>query len=204
MTREEKIDKLKTIKLCITNLTATYDMGLEFTILTSIGGEVNIGNIGNWPIGIINVTPELISLKRKISQGEKISIKDLENVDQLSYLITYNSTPSDTRRRVDEDLISNVINELTSLLSKVELHNKKIYVYSTLESWDCELKLFESYEQLEDFILKQWGGDVVFYEDMDDKQLDYYYKAAEEEDFKNIMPCFSSDDEEDRDEESIK
>lgn len=36
-TRQEKINKLKSLKLCITGLTATYDMGLEFSILTQIG-----------------------------------------------------------------------------------------------------------------------------------------------------------------------
>lgn len=33
MTREEKIEKLNTISVIVTDLTVTFDMGLEFTTI---------------------------------------------------------------------------------------------------------------------------------------------------------------------------
>lgn len=46
MTREEKIEKLNTISVIVTDLTVTFDMGLEFTTMTSKGVTTQMGNIG--------------------------------------------------------------------------------------------------------------------------------------------------------------
>ncbi len=49
MTREEKITRLNTIHVVVTDIVATYDMGLEFTTMTAKGITTQMGNIGQWP-----------------------------------------------------------------------------------------------------------------------------------------------------------
>ena len=49
MTREEKIEKLNTVSVIVTDLTVTFDMGLEFTTMTAKGVTTQMGNIGQWP-----------------------------------------------------------------------------------------------------------------------------------------------------------
>lgn len=46
MTREEKIAKLSKIRVVVTDIIATYDMGLEFTTMTAKGVTTQMGNIG--------------------------------------------------------------------------------------------------------------------------------------------------------------
>ena len=69
-TRQEKINKLKSLKLCITGLTATYDMGLEFSILTNEGAGQCLGEVGSWPINCISIDDNLKSLQDSILKNE--------------------------------------------------------------------------------------------------------------------------------------
>ena len=73
MTREEKIEKLNTISVIVTDLTVTFDMGLEFTTMTSKGVTTQMGNIGQWPCFVFNMTKQIRNLLDKLHTGEEVS-----------------------------------------------------------------------------------------------------------------------------------
>lgn len=188
MTREEKIKKLNSLKLIVTNLTATYDMGLEFTILTGEGGDVNFGNIGNWPVARYRVTPALRSLHAKIKSGEQLQLKDLNRLAAFRGLFTYYPSPWSPAQKLDEDTTKEYIAMIHKEMSEMNLDGKFLYVFSSVEDWNRQLALFDDYSKLEDFIISEWGESVQSYESMDDDQLDYYFDCAEEEGWSNTMP----------------
>ena len=48
MTREEKLAKLNSIRVVVTDIIATFDMGLEFTTMTSKGVTTQLGEVFEW------------------------------------------------------------------------------------------------------------------------------------------------------------
>lgn len=102
MTISEKINRLKQIRLIITNLTMTYDMGMEFTILTPRGADVNIGNYGDWPAWMLEVTDYLRELHKRISNNSEITIKDLEKVEIFNHILSsYDPSSEDQSDKVE-------------------------------------------------------------------------------------------------------
>lgn len=75
MTREERIAKLSTIKVIIANPTVTYDMGMQYDILTSKGAYTDIGNVGQWPYMKFKITNSLREIQQSIMQGVPLDEK---------------------------------------------------------------------------------------------------------------------------------
>lgn len=188
MTISEKINRLKHIRLIITGLTMTYDMGIEFTILTHRGADVNFGNYGDWPAWMLEVTDYLRELHERISENSEISIKDLEKVELFNHILSsYDPSSEDQSDKVEV---------IIKKLSNLNLDNRHFYAFVALEYWHNEIEFFDSKSDLEDFIISKFADFVYPYEDMDEESVDFYYNAAENENWKDSIPfCTFSDDE---------
>ena len=80
MTREEKIAKLSKIRVVVTDIIATYDMGLEFTTMTAKGVTTQMGNIGQWPCFVFNLKDEkLRQVVDALRIGKKVCNDEILN-----------------------------------------------------------------------------------------------------------------------------
>ncbi len=195
MTRKEKIEKLRQIKLIITNLTATYDMGLEYTIITSKGGDVNLGNIVNWPITEVLVTDEVRSFHKRILEGEKIFLSDIKNVVFFNSILSYHSTPWSEAGYISDEDIEESVSSICYKMKTLDLSEKHIYAFVTLESWNKQIEFFDTYSELESFVIEELGSSIQDYESMSEEEIDYYYNSAEDEGWQNTMPMFKNTEE---------
>lgn len=75
-------------------------MGLEFTILTGKGADVNFGNYGNWPVWKIEITDYLRELRKRIPCNSEISIKELERVELFNHILS--SDDSSIEKQIDK------------------------------------------------------------------------------------------------------
>lgn len=196
MTRDEQIKKLGSIKLIITNLTATYDMGLEFSILTNLGGDVNLGNISNWPISKIKVTEEMQAVHAKLLNGNKVTFQEVFCIKEFSSILSYHSTPWSEEHSASEQEKYEAFENICEALKSLTLNNEYIYSFTTLEDWDRQIRFFDTYDSLEDFLIEEWGDAVQPYDEMTSEQLQYYFNCARDENWENTMPIFSSEEEE--------
>ena len=186
-TRQEKINKLKSLKLCITGLTATYDMGLEFSILTNEGAGQCLGEVGSWPINCISIDDNLKSLQDSILKNEDYPHSELLCHEWVKNLFTYSSTPWSEEFLVEDDeLLGQFIQEFKGL----KLKDACFYAFARLENWHREIKLFDTYSELEDYLIFIWKENTSDYESMDDDSLDYYFGLAEDEEWANIVPMY--------------
>lgn len=188
MTIEEKIVRLKNIHLIITNLTMTYDMGLEFTILTGKGADVNFSNYGNWPVWKIEITDYLRELRKRIPCNSEISIKELERVELFNYILS--SDDSSIEKQIDKK------EKIVEEFSKLNLDNDHLHTFVALEDWNNEIVFFDSLSDQEHFILSKFGDSVNPYDKMDEEGVEFFYNVAENDNWKDSIPfCTFSDDE---------
>ncbi len=182
MTREEKIEKLKTISVVVTDLTVTFDMGLEFTTMTSKGVPTQMGNIGQWPCFVFNMTEQTRNLLDKIQAGEVNSDELLLSTQLGETLTTYHNFYNGNSR-FNEHKTSQILSILREKIQNVRSVGDRLYVYASPEDWNMEFGFFTTMEELADFFIKIWGSAEELYENMTDEELDDYYIKAEEEDF---------------------
>lgn len=188
MTIAEKINRLKNIRLIVTNLTMTYDMGLEFTILTTKGAVVNLGNYGYWPAWKLEVSDYLRELHGRISDNQEITIKELEKVELFNHILS--SYDSSSEEQIEKTGV------IVEKLSNLDLDNGYFYAFVALEKWNNEIEFFDSKSDLEDYIISKFADSVNPYEEMDEESVEFFYNVAEDENWKDSIPfCTFSDNE---------
>lgn len=186
MTREEKIAKLSTIVLCVVNLEYTYDMGLDFDIITSEGVSNNFGNIGQWPCKKIKISDGFRRLIKDFKSGKNVTDEQMLEIDVCRYLCTYEDMVHGTRL-LEEGMLTNALNIIRIQLSNINELEEYLYAYASLEEWDLDICLFSSYDELFGFMTDLWGNAEIKFEDMDDDRLNRYYDIAEENEW-NCLP----------------
>ncbi len=187
MTREEKIAKLNTIRVVVTDIIATYDMGLEFTTMTTKGVTTQMGNIGQWPCFVFNLKNErLWQVVNALRTGKNVCNDEILNSLLGITLSTYRESYLEEYRITDERLISEILRQIREKLKGIKGLVDKLYVYATLESWNLQIEFFATEEALADFFVENWGTSEESYEYMSDEELDNYYNCAEEEDFYSL------------------
>lgn len=188
MTREEKIAKLKTVKLIIPNLSFSYDMGLAYNILTSEGAAYTNG-LEWWPISKRRVSAALRRVHAKVLSGEQIKAKEVRNLKVFRRLFAPYTSWYGYTTSIDEEEKEKYLSLVREQMSKLKLENNLIYSY--MEDEGRDLHLFDNYNDLEDFVIETLGYGITKYEDMDEKQLSYFYGCAEDEGWCNTMPFTS-------------
>ena len=81
MTREEKIAKLSQIRVLVTNPVMTYDMGVQFDVITDKGALTDVGNIGQWPFLRSGVSEKLRTIQQKLIHNEVVSDEEFDDDD---------------------------------------------------------------------------------------------------------------------------
>lgn len=190
MNRDEIILKLKSIRFLITNLTLTYDMGMQFTILTSNGASENIGNYSDWPVSKYKVSDKIRHLLSKIGKGEKVGIKDICSAGLCLDLISEIRNDVDLQPYEKGSKIKSISCAIINGLKEVSPNADSFYSYILNENWNTLIKFFCDYESLEDFMCMELGADISLYEDMTDDELQYYYNSAADENWQNLMPYY--------------
>lgn len=190
MNRNEIILKLKSLRFLITDLTLTYDMGMQFTILTSDGASENIGNYSDWPVSKYKVSDKIRHLLSKIGKREKVGIKDICDAGICLDLISEIRNDIDLEPYKKGSKIKSISFAIINGLKEISLDADSFYTYIINDNWDTQIKIFCDYESIEDFMCKELGGDICLYEDMTDDELQYYYNCAADENWQNLMPYY--------------
>ncbi len=187
MTREEKITRLNTIHVVVTDIVATYDMGLEFTTMTAKGITTQMGNIGQWPCFVFNNGEEQIRhIVEALQRGKKVSDDEIMNSQLGIALTTYHDLYNGEIRISDDELISRILRQIREKLKGIHGLGDRLYAYATLESWNLRIEFFATEEELADFFVEKWGTAEETYEYMSDEELDDCYNYAEEENFYSL------------------
>lgn len=195
MNREGMISKLKSIKFLITNLTLTYDMGMEFTVLTSEGGTVNIGNFSDWPVSKYRISDKIRNLLTRIMNGEKVGIKDICNANLCMDLISSIRNDDELDPYEKGAKIKSLSSAIIKGIKEISPNSNFFYSYITSDIWNKQLKFFRDYESLEDFMCTELGSGIRLYNDMSDDELQYYYNCAADENWQNLMPYYEQSNE---------
>ncbi len=172
MTKEEMINKLKTIKPTAFPTVATFDMGIQFDVITPNGAYTYFGGVlGDWPVWVFErLDNETIGkLQAKINNGEKLIPADFENTDLRPFAIRLGNR---------EDFEFNEI--FTNFLNYPKTEEQKnIYVYSDLGEWVPELMFFNSEEEITSYFFDNFPGSNTW-DKMDDNSISSFYYELEE------------------------
>jgi len=188
MDRTEKIAKLNEITCITTNLVITYDMGIQFDVMTSNGTCTNIGNIGNWPCFKCPVSPEIVKLKDRIENEESITIHDILDVKICSELLTYTDMYQNGSWIVEGKVLENLISNMKEAIKQMDTTIPVFYAYVNAEDWgDNEVRFFRDYSGLCEFFAESFGDDDELYEDMDDEQLDAWLEVLKEDGKESVV-----------------
>lgn len=180
MTREEMLKRLHSIKAISTQFVATYDMGLQFDVLTGEGATTDIGNVGSWPYAKMNVTDNLKAIKERIVNGEEVTAEDILRDEKLKKLLTYSSMYFGQSWVVEGNLLENCVANLKKELVKLNPENDYCYFYIDLEEWSRgEVILFNCYEDMCEHFAEYFGSDVTLYDEMNDEELETAYEETE-------------------------
>ena len=166
LTREEKIEKLNTVSVLVTDLTVTFDMGLELTTMTAKGVTTQMGNIGQWPCFVFNMTNQIRSLLDKLQAGEEVSDELLLSTPLGATLITYHDFINGDSH-FHENKASQILRILREKIQNVKNIGNRLYVYASPEDWNMEFGFFATMDELADFFIKIWGSD----EELDRKSV---------------------------------
>lgn len=182
MTREEIIAKLSTIKVCVVNITYTYDIGLLFQVLTKRGVYTEDGyNVGMWPCVKLNINNDVRDLHNRLNGGESFSDDQLIEYDFIKELCTFRDIHGYSI--VGGKTLQLALSEIRKQLSVLDCSGDYVYAYISLYEWDIDVSLFPSYEKLQEYFIGKWSDLVDEWEYMEDKELEQWYEEAANEDW---------------------
>ena len=122
MERDKMLEKLHSIKAISTNIVATYDMGLQFDVMTGEGVTTNIGNVGSWPYLKIPITEGIKAIKERVVNGEDMVSNDILKEEIFKELLTYCNMCTGDARMVEDRIIEKKFSYWTKLPSIIANH----------------------------------------------------------------------------------
>lgn len=186
MTREVILEKLSNINICVTNITYTYDIGLMFDVLSSEGVASEQGyNFSQWPCFKFPITNDFRNLIQRIKGGEEIDDDELLSNSVFKEICTvhgYNDSfvvCDDTFTRCRK-LIQEEAMALDDTLNS-------FYAYISLENWSVNLKFFSTYKEIEKYFKDECCHlSFIPWAELNDEELEGWYKVAEENDWDGV------------------
>ena len=163
MTREEKIAKLSQIRVLVTNPVLTYDMGVQFDVITDKGA---LTDIEQWPFPRFDVSEKLRTIQRKLIHNEVVSDEEFDDDDICREICTYHEFLEDDWTLSGEQK-QEAMSQLKTGLQAVDLQGNDLFVFASLEEWNTAIRLFASVEDLYDFIIFKYHL-VTPYSEMND------------------------------------
>lgn len=154
MTREEKIAKLNTIRVVVTDIIATSDVGLEFTTMTAKGVTTHVGKVWQWPCYVFNNEGEQMrQVVDALRTGKEITDDDILK-SLLGETLTSCSDPFNGESRItDAELVSEILQEIRNKLKGIQGIGDRLYVYATTEIWDLEIEFLPQKRNLQTSLL---------------------------------------------------
>ena len=187
MERQEQLERLHAIKLCVANLTVTYDMGLEFTTMTSKGISTQMGNIGQWPCFEVHVDDKLSSIINTLRNGDDVENEEFLSTSFGKAMTTY-SNYIENEYSFDDEKSNEIADILKEKLSQLKYIGDRFYVYASTEDWNMTFGVFATESELEDFFISIWGTNDEIYDAMDDDEVAEWSDVAEENEW-HYLPC---------------
>ena len=196
MTRDDYLKKLSSIENAIVcGLTLTYDMGFEFTVLTSEGAYTDLGNFACWPCSEHKVTDELRDIQKRLLAGNNISNEELLKNEFFEDVCTYYN-PIEGTWLVEGDKLKNTLNALRAELARLKFKGDTFYSLVRLEDWSDDAFLFASKDELRRLFFNYYEDSIYPYADMEDSEVERAYNLANEAGW-DAVPVFSSSKEDD-------
>lgn len=180
MTREELIAKLSTIRICVVDITYTYDIGLTFNIMTPKGVISEDGyNVGMWPCLKLPITDKTRELQAKLINGDHISDSQMLEYQFCKDICTFRGIFEE--HVVGGEALEKALMLIRNQLPHIDCRKDTCFAYVSLYDWNTVIVLSSTYDEFYDVFLKQWEYDYYSWEEMDDDQLEVWYAAAESE-----------------------
>ena len=171
MTRDEILNKLKSLKPTAFPTTATMDMGLEFDVLTAEGAYTYLGAIGDWPVWVFDrlESSKVMELKNKIDKNINLTAEDFKNTDLYKF-----AKKLENREDFEfHEKFQSIINFEKSDESKY------VYAYCDLGEWVPDLDFYGTDEEISKVFFSSFPGSTLW-DDLDDNWLSTYYEELEE------------------------
>lgn len=185
MNREELISKLSSIKVCVANITYTYDVCLFFDVLSGEGVHSEQGyNIGQWPCFKLNIPEDTSHLISRLKRGEVMTVDELLENNTIRELCTYHSYANSWL--VEGDTLIKCISQVKEGLKEIEGIPNSLYAYVSLDDWNVCEAFFLTYKELQDYFLQKWNYDCKPWKDISDEELKEWYQIAEENGWEGI------------------
>lgn len=182
MTREEIKAKLQTIKICVVNITYTYDIGLFFNVITKDGVHSEEGyNLSMWPCIKLSINDEVRDLQKRIIDGEQFSNEQLMSYRFCKELCTFRGYNESFV--FSEGLLNPALEAIKQQLSKLDCSGEYAFAFVDPEQTRIEITLFSTYEKLQDYCIEKWSDWIRSWDDMNDEELEKWYYMAEGEDW---------------------
>lgn len=190
MTREEMLNKLHSIDIGAQATVATMDMGLQYEYVTNIGWGENFGSMGDWPAyelhGISNTI--LTTIQNKI-RDNTLSLDDFFGTDLekfYNYVFCVDRPP---------EYCSSICDFFKNITRISSLTNDTIYVLCDARAWEPEALFFNSYDELANEFIEQYGYGFEEWEDLTDNELAEWIEKIDNELSGISLIEFNSDDE---------
>jgi len=186
MARGEILAKLSSINFCVANITYTYDIGLMFDVLSSVGVASEQGyNFSQWPCFKFPVTNEVRSLIHRIKDGEEIDKDELLNNSVFREICTvhvYNESFI-----VCDDTLAKCTKQIHNEVKVLDDTLNSFYAYVSLEDWSVSIKFFSTYNDMANYFKDECCHlSFIPWIEMNDEELEGWYQVAEKNDWDGV------------------
>lgn len=186
MTRIERIAKLRTIDICVANITYTYDIGLMFDVLSSEGVASEQGcNFSQWPCFKLNISEETKVLISRLKKGEEISDDELLSNKIFREICTFHGYHETFV--VGDKILVECLKQIREGSKHINFTSEYFYAYITLDDWNIQVHFFSNYKDLKSYFKEDCGHLSCYtWDEMSDEELEEWYHVAEENDWEGL------------------
>ena len=172
MTTEEKKQKLQSGVIVAYPTVATYDMGLQYEIISSEGLYTGMCSFMQWPLYCIKVDSQILRLVSILNQGKEISVDELNG--SIFPIIKRQQTEAG---ELDEEYNEDELEAIKLFLHNIKKEQTDFYVFKQPYN---DIELFDTKENAVQAFFLANNEDGEDWDDMDDSAIDYAYDNAEE------------------------
>ena len=171
MTKEEMINKLKTIKPTAFPTVGTDDMGIQFDVVTPDGAYTYFGGIGEWPVWFFDRldNEHIENIKQKLKNRKKVTFNDFQGTDIFSF-----AKRLEIRNEVD---LSKTLKDIVNY--PISDDKKKVYIFGDIGSYEPELSFFDTEEEIVKYFFNNFPGSNSW-ESLDEVSISVYLREVED------------------------
>lgn len=182
------LEKLHSIDVIVCRLEVSFDMGIQFDVMTSKGVCTHLGDVGNWPCWEVPITKELIELREMVLEDStSVTIEDVLAVDVCKRLLSYYNMYNEEEWLVEGNVLDMCFGNLIKSIREIDCSRDKVYAYVDLEEWgDGTVKFFNEERDLNTYFVCIFGNEERLYDEMTEVELQEAFENAVENEGKYI------------------